>query len=67
MSAEKFPVVDCHLLWFQRSPRAGSKPEARHSQVISVRLFEAPADLVTRAVTGVCGRLRGSEVNISGV
>lgn len=67
MSAEQFSVVNCHLLWFQKSPRAGSKPEARHSQVTSVRLFEAPADLVTRVVIGVCGRLRGSEVDISGV
>lgn len=66
MNTEQFPVVDLHLLWFQRIPRAGSQPEARHSQATCVRGFEASAELATTAVTGVCGRLRESEVGIRG-
>lgn len=67
MSAEQVPVVDYHLLWCQRSPRAGNEPEARHSQITSVRLFEATAGLVTTTVTEVCGGQRGSEVDRRGV
>lgn len=67
MSAEQLPVVECHLPWCQRSSRAGSEPEARHSQVTSMRLFEASAELVTTAVTRVCDGLRGYEIDIRDV
>lgn len=51
---------------FREDP--GQEASLRQGTVrIHVRLFEAPADLVTRAVIRVCGRLRGSEVEIRGV